>query len=280
MKKVVIGISICLIAFPISIEASTVTEIIIGSEKISIPAPKGYIDVTHTKPELVDFFKSFVPPGNNLKVLLISTEDERALYPDYERYLIVQTAKSIESQKISTSEFSKLRQEVRDQKKEFFDKAMGFLDKNMPQAAQDFNMKIGETKYIPFESESENHIAFSSISKVSFRIENEKTEEIVACTNAFILAKNHIMFIYVSSVYRTIDDLKWTQNIIDRWIAAIIRANPNAFSLPSSLQAFDWDKIVGKGIAAAIIVLIFSIFKIHKSEPNKETTNSYFNTRR
>jgi hypothetical protein len=92
-------------------------------------------------------------------------------------------------------------------------------------------IELGEIIRVPFDSESENHIAFSFISKVSFEIESEKTEKLISTTGATILAKNRIIFVYVNSIYSSVDDLTWTQDILEKWVTAIIEANSIA---PSS----------------------------------------------
>jgi hypothetical protein len=154
-------------------------EIIVDTQTINIPAYKGFADVTNTKSDVVTDFQNLTPPMNNLKAVFVTTADAGALLKSkqllLDRYCLVQTTKSLESTSLTVSMFTEFRQYLQKQiektlneSKVQFDKTAKDVSSNISKVLkQNVNMKIGEAIHVPFESESDNHIAFSLLSKSS-----------------------------------------------------------------------------------------------------------------
>ena len=257
MKKVFILTFLLSVCFAHPAHAVN-SEIIVDSIKIIIPAPEGFVDVTNTEPEMIAEFKNFVAPGSRFQALLIPFEDMLSKNPYPVRYLSVQTNKLIESQEITSSSFVKGRQAIRANVEETLGQATGDINQYLSQVVEGFDMEIGEIKYVPFESESENHIAFSSLSKYSMGTDSEKTDVIMAGSWAMVLSKNRLININVYSIYNTVGDLEWTQNTLVKWAAAIIEANPSLRSSANS-NGVNWGKSAVKGLIQALTIAVLGV---------------------
>jgi hypothetical protein len=156
------------------------TEIVVGSIRISIPVLDGFIDVTKTRPDLVDFFKETTPPENRFQALFVPPEDTQLHVLELNRHLTVQTLRSLESQTITSSEFSEVSQLARNQMKEILDEAKTETTQHLSKyIEQGLEMNYEEIIYVPFDSESENHFAFSFISKATYGFKSEKKKMVV-----------------------------------------------------------------------------------------------------
>ena len=221
MKKILVFVfvSLVLLASP-SFAADG--EIVVESTRISIPAPEGFVNVTHAWPEVMAHFESMSSQNMRYQAVLLPIEDVQNEETFLIRYLTVQTSRQFEPIDFTPDMFAELRQEFRAQMRGIFDEVIGEVNENLPQTAKDLDVKIGETLHIPFESESENHIGFSMLTNVSSGPDNEI---IIANSYAMVLAKNRLIYAYVYSRYDTANDLAWTQNTLEEWVAAILESN-------------------------------------------------------
>jgi hypothetical protein len=220
-------------------KSSFSAEIEIDAIKINIPAHIGFADVTKTAPDLVAFFKDLTPRANNLQAVFVSAADAGALLKSQEpllnRYLLAQTTKTLESYSFTPLMFAEYRQGMRSQFEKFLTENKAYFDSDAKYASnnlsktleQAVDLKIGEAIQIPFDSESDNHIAFSVLSKLLLEIDNNKTEYVVACTSATVLLKGRLVNLYAYATYHTADDLEWTQKAMGKWVLAVVKANPS-----------------------------------------------------
>ncbi len=214
-------------------------EIKIDSETISVPAYDGFVEISKISPDTVAMFEDMLPPTNNLHAVFVTASDSGKLLksqsPELKRYLIVQTAKSLESVALGTRHFAELRKKIRIEYESLFDQNKSKIDELAKHASQKlsdrisdkFEMKVGEMLPMSVNSETVNHISLSSLTKFSTSTPEENTDFISAGTMSMALLKGRVVYLNVFSTYNTIDDLKWTQSVAEKWIASTIRANEN-----------------------------------------------------
>jgi hypothetical protein len=214
-------------------------EITVDTQTINIPAYKGFADVTNSTSDVVTFFRSSLPDNVTLKAIFVTTADAGALLkskqPNISRYLMIQTPKSGESKTITVPMFAEYRNFMRNGLEKMFNNNKDRLEKDINRdlskaSQQTAKMKIEDMIYIPFESESDNHIACSVLSKYKMSVGGSKTKtsvQVKAGTWASVLLRDRIVNVHAYSNYRNVDDLTWTQKVINDWVKQITAANPD-----------------------------------------------------
>jgi len=217
MKKFALVVLLCLLASPVFADVSQVT---IGRRvNINIPIPAGFVDVTQTHPEAVRHFQHFASQaGNRLLGLIVTAEDAQAESPELRRYFLIQVMSTMENQRITARDFVEGRRQMRDMlNSQMLEEIEGDLNEHFAE----FDVQVGETRFVPFDSESDNHIAFSIMMNMSA----EGVERIMVGSGAMVLINQRMFYVYSYSVYDDVADLTWTQETLNSWVEAIARAN-------------------------------------------------------
>jgi len=216
MKKFAFVVLLCLLAVPAFADASQIS---IGRRNVNIPIPEGFVDVTRTMPELVRNFQGLASQaGNRLLGLIVTAEDAQAEYPELSRYFLIQVMSAMENQRITIRDFAEGRRQMRDMVNS---QMLQEVEGDINELLSEFDVQVGEMRFVPFDSESENHIAFSIMMNMSAEGEGH----IMVGSYAMVLANQRMFNVYVYSAYETIDDLTWTQDTLNNWVEAIVRAN-------------------------------------------------------
>ena len=216
MKKFAFVVLFCMLAVP---AFAGMSQISIGRVSVNIPIPEGFVDVTQTAPALMSHFgSSAAVTGNRFLALILSTEDAQSEHPELSRYLSIQVMSAMENQRITVRDFTEGRRQMRTMVNA---EMLEGVEEDLSQLFSQHNIQVGEMRFVPFDSESENHIAFSIVMNMS--VEGE--DKIKAGSYAMILVNRRMFYVYVYSAYDTIEDLTWTQNTLNNWVEAIIRAN-------------------------------------------------------
>ena len=212
-------------------------EIKIDSEKITVPTYDGFVEISKISPDTVAMFEDMLPPTNRLHAVYATESDSGKLLksqpPELKRYLIVQTAKALESVALGTRHFAELRKQIRTEYESLFDQNKSKIDELAKQASRKLSnrisdkveMKVGEMLPMSVNSETAYHISLSSLTKFSTSTAEDNTEFISAGTMSMVLLKGRVVYLNVFSIYNTIDDLKWTQRVAEKWTESTIRAN-------------------------------------------------------
>ena len=211
----------------------------IDSEIISVPAYAGFVEISKISPDTMAMFKDMLPPTNNLHAVFVTASDAGKLLksqsPELKRYLIVQTAKSLESVALGARHFAELRTKIREEYESLFDQNKSKIDELAKNASQKlsnrisdkFEMKVGEMLPMSINSETAYHISLSSLNKFSTSTADENTEFISAGTMSMVLLKGRVVYLNVFSTYNNLEDLKWTQSVAEKWTESTVRSNQN-----------------------------------------------------
>jgi len=219
MKKFAFIVLFCMFVSPAFADVSQIT---VGSATVNIPIPAGFVDVTHTAPELTSNFRSLIAQsGNRLEALILTNEDAQLQHPELQRYFLIQVMPGMEN-RLTVRDFAEGRRQMRDMiGAEMLDEIGGDINQLLSQ----HNVRLGEMRFVPFESESENHIAFSMIMNMSAVVDGQAVERIMLGSYAMVLANERLFNVYVYSAYNDAGDLPWTQSTLNNWVNAIISAN-------------------------------------------------------
>lgn len=238
LKKTVLqGIALfCFLFFPANCFSA---DIKIDSEIISVPAYDGFVEISKISPDTLAMFEDMLPPTNNLHAVFVTASDSAKLLkyqsPELKRYLIVQTAKSLESVALGARHFAELRNKIREEYESLFDQNKSKIDELAKRASQklsdrisdNFEMKVGEMLPMSVNSETAYHISLSSLTKYSTSTAEGNTEFISAGTMSMVLLKGRVLYLNVFSTYNNIEDLKWTQSVAEKWTESAVRSNQN-----------------------------------------------------
>lgn len=179
------------------------------------------------------------PPTNNLHAVFVTASDSGKLLnsqsPELKRYLIVQTAKSLESVALGARHFAELRNKIREEYESLFEQNKSKIDELVKNASQKlsnrisdkFEMKVGAMLPMSINSETAYHISLSSLNKFSITTSKENTEFISAGTMSMVLLKGRVVYLNVFSTYNNLEDLKWTQRVAEKWTKSTVSSNQN-----------------------------------------------------
>ncbi len=142
-------------------------------------------------------------------------------------------------------------------------------------------MKLGENISLGVFLEQPNAFGFTNLMKYRVATEGEELDSIVAVGSSFILTRGKMLFTYVYSVYETQDDVDWVRSKSKEWVNSLLVSNETATSdsvqRSSPITGIDWERIVGKGIVAAVVggllALIIGLFRRMKSSFKKDKNN-------
>ena len=261
-----------LLLVPIVGNASNIS---VGGVALSVPNPQGFGPVTQQMVALYELQKQFVAPSNEEfvafipeGVLPVALKGE---IPDLPRRFTVQTAKSLISASMSSSDFLKLKNIVKSQNDELMKK----IEKDLPGLMTQINKGIAK-KYdinpafsvsqmvpLPVHEETDRTLAYSAFVKYNMNDATGKPSPfIVVVTATFTHVKGKVLFLYS---YAEEAGLEWSRESSKQWANAVIAANPSDFqssvkgSLPSAVTGIDWGEVAVKAIAGAIIGLIVGL---------------------
>lgn len=258
--------------------ASTVSgasNIAIGGVSLEIPDPAGFSPVTQRMTELYDLQKQFVAPSNEEYIVFIPEQDVPAALrgdiPDLPRRFAVQTAKSLISISVSSSDFAKLKDIIKSQNDVLREKVQrelpGLMKKINDGIARkydvDLALSVSQMVPLPVYEETDRTLAYSALVKYSMNDAAGNPAPFIAVVTAtFTHVKGKVLFLYS---YAEEAGLEWSQEASKRWASAVVAANPSDFQssvkefLPSAVTGIDWGKVGAKAVAGAFIGLIVGL---------------------
>ena len=263
---------VALLHLPTVLAAETMP---IGGTEISVPNPTGFHAVTPQMTALYGFQQRFIAPTNSLVrnyipegAIPVALSDE---IPQLDRWFSIQVATSLLDQSISTSQFSILKRQVRTNQAEAVrkvEKSMpGLMDRLNDGIANEFganpNFSIAQAVPFPVHSETERSIAYSMVTKYDMTDPSGRPSTYTTVgTMAFVLVKDKVLTLYV---FAEPTALSWSREACERWIAALLQANPsdasifNGSSTPIRSRQFDWGKVIEKSIGGASVWLLIGL---------------------
>lgn len=269
VKKICLAL---LLLVPVS---GAATNISVGGVSIAIPDPDGFSPVTPEMALLYELQKQFVWPTNEQFVAFIPEHDVAAALkddiPDLPRRFTVQTAKGLIGASVSTSDFEKLKNIVKNENAEVMKK----LEAELPGVTKQMNEEIA-TKFdvdlalsvsqmvpLPVHQDTDRTLAYSALVKYEMQDESGNPEHFVAVVTAtFVHLKSKVVFLYS---YAEESGLEWSKETSRQWANAIVAANPSNLSasvkeaLPSAVSGIEWREVGEKGVVGAIVGLIIGL---------------------
>jgi len=212
-------------------------EVTVGDEKISIPSPSGFSEISSVFPETVQLFEEMCPPNNRLLAVFLSQGDVGKLIqgetPVLGSYMMVQSLKELETFSIAKYQFKEARKAMRSQYESLFEKNRESIDKIMGQAGQaiskridaEVTLDIGDIVPLGIDFETASSITASQLAKYSIKVDDENVENVKAVTMCTLLVKGKVIYLYVYKTYNDKSDLDWTRKTTQSWTNSILSAN-------------------------------------------------------
>jgi len=215
---------------------------------------------------LYDLQKQFVAPTNEEYVAFIPegylAAAQKGEIPDLTRRFTVQTAKSIVSASVSSSDFVKLKNIIKSQND--LPELMARMNKGIAKK-YDVNLAFSVSQMVPLpvHEETDRTLAYSAFVKYNMNdAAGNPSPYIAVFTATFAHVKGKVLFLYS---YAEEAGLEWSRESSKQWASAVVAANPSDFqssvkeSLPSAVTGIDWGEVGIKAIAGAIIGLIVGL---------------------
>jgi hypothetical protein len=261
-----IGIPILLAA--LAFNPLRAADLDVAGTVVRAPTPKGFALLTPDIQPLYDVSMDMVSDKN---IRLATFVDENIIpvaiageYPAFERYINVEVMRDLAATKWTKSDFAQMKRLSRDQ----IEEAVRKMEDQWPNAMESLSNRVSETLDLdvvfsmnnvvplPVHFESDAVISNSMIAKMEIGNGRESDKHIVTATTSFVFVRNKILFIYV---YGGPNDLDWTRATSREWINLVLTANEQmtsrdaAAAVSPQLNTFNWQPIIEKGMAGAVI---------------------------
>lgn len=212
-------------------------EVTVGDEKISIPSPSGFSEISSISPETVQLFEDMCPPTNRLLAVFLSQGDVGRLIQGkataFDSYMMVHSSKKLETFSLAKYQFKEVRTAMRSQYDSLFEEHRESIDKIVGQAGQAISKRIdaevaldiGDIVPLGIDFETASSITASQLVKYSVKVADENVEYVMAGTVCTLLVKGKVIYLYIYKTYNDKSDLDWTRKTTKSWTNNILSAN-------------------------------------------------------
>jgi len=237
-------------------------EIRVGSTRLSIPSPEGYAPVTSDMKPYADFAKRFIPPSNEQFAIFLTQADiaiaARGDIPTPKRWFYVQTEKDLINIFVTSSDFAKLKSQIKSQNQRFLKEAEAETPGLLKKATNGLNVNVSLKGMhpLPPHHETSRGLAYSALLRYDLSDGQGKASlEEGVVTATFVHLQGKVLFLYAAADK---DGLEWSQSQSKKWADVIIAANPSPEDIAArergpSQFGFDWGRVLQKGVIGAII---------------------------
>lgn len=220
---------------------STVTwsrQIDVGGAKIEIPSPHGFAALTDQMQPINQLLEKTGGTTNNIRFLTFVAEDQipkaiQGKYPDLERHFSVQVSKSLINIDVTSAEFRATQEQIKYQN----DNLLRAIEKERPDFLAalrkgidkqlGFEAAFSVAQVVPLAPHKETSFALSYAMYVGFNAKDKQGKAVpgVQVVNVTLLhIRNRLLFLYT---FAGKNDLAWSRAAAERWLQAVLAANPN-----------------------------------------------------
>ena len=234
----------------------------IGGETLEIPSPKGFILVTSQMDALNRLVLQLTDPANDQLAYYITKSDAptaiSGAIPPLERYCILKVGKKIKNAVVSTEDFTKLKNIVKQNNKRILKaaeaKIPGMMDKMSKEINKEFGVELTlkVSEMVPYDPhyETDNALAYSMHMNYGITAEGHTEDSIVSATIIFVNVGGKVLFLYCYGLH---EEIEWTRSASKDWVETIVKNNTPPPSNSSGGGGFDWDRVIEKAIIGGII---------------------------
>lgn len=210
-----------------------VVEVSVGSAKVRLPVPAGFMKVEEDIKEVKDGLKLGVPPDNKLLARFIVPNSLRPEAKDGStvyRYIMVQTFRRAPDRAMTAGEFAKMKAGLAKSIEQRLSKAKDETNKLLKEmtAGPDGSrtIAIGDMVMLGTFLTQDNAIGYTSVTYCRIADGRGEQKDVpMASTNTIARINGRIVFLYVCSTYVDEESVKWTQNTSSGWLTEIAKAN-------------------------------------------------------
>lgn len=239
-------------------------EIEVGSTRIEIPAPDGYLLLTDEMQPYADLMRRFVP-SQNLQHAVFLGEEDAALaaagqVPQPKRFFYVQSLRDLAYRPIKARDFAELKRSMKSENdrtlKEIEEKAPGMIREISDGIAKDYDVDLALSLHsaVPFPPhfESDRTLAFSMITKYGMSGQGGSPESFeMSATVTVVHLKAKIVFLYAAGRK---EDIEWTRTASREWVERIVAANPSTGETAAQERGnINWAALAGMFVAVALV---------------------------
>jgi hypothetical protein len=196
----------------------------VGSQKIILPYPKGFIDPTLSLPKLKKEAEQFTSDEFELLSLLISREDEQRIIADpnanLRNHIMVQTYRNSKLSIMSKQDFIGLKNSYRQSSLKLYSKTKDKVNKLLKDKGVE-EIHIAELLGLGVLDESPNHITLGLMSEMK----NGSQNIVVLVINASVFIKGKVIVLNIYSPYDDKIDLINAKQFAKDWIQIILQHN-------------------------------------------------------
>ena len=249
----------------------------IGSRKIAVPPPAGFVRSDGINKDFDAVLKNFFPPGNRLLAYFSSPEDHAALTEGRAapntRSFNLQVVRTLENEDIGELTFESVRSEMKAE----LEKMRGRIEEDIKKLVADGNSRlskdngtdigltVSDTVFLGFFEDSGSSLGFSMAIKTKAEDNEGKTVESKSIASAIMAPVNgRLVSFYANAPYDSEAHRTEAEKAVAAWRDATVSANPRIAGPESEGLAHKLGKFVGVGVVIALIVGLVRLFSKKK----------------
>lgn len=209
----------------------------LGKERLSIPAPLGFVEASEGLPELRRDAEHFVSPGNEMLAFFITNDDYvdlmRGQDKPMNRYLFVQIRSNSKSITITHKAFDQAKNGYRKLSNENFEKARIDVNRLLRERGKDISkypqiysgLTIGEIVSLGVIDETPRSITMGTLGAISKVEDTANVSKIMAGAVVVVLIKGKIIIATMYNAYQSADDIDWLKELAKDWTRVLLGSN-------------------------------------------------------
>lgn len=212
--------------------------VLVGTARLSIPAPFGFVEASEALPALRKEAESFIYPGNELLAFFIPTEDFQDMVGGQDkpmnRYLFVQTLTHSKASQVGADSFIQTKNQYREMSNERLGKAGEDVNRLMRDRGKDLSkypeiyagLSLGRMVGLGVIDETKRSITLGMLGSIKYSGEGKK-ERIKTLVGAevVLLINGKVITAQMYNTYRSVDDFDWLKEMVRDWTRAVLGSN-------------------------------------------------------
>ncbi|MGD2126277.1 MAG: hypothetical protein PVG99_09370 [Desulfobacteraceae bacterium] len=211
----------------------------LGGVNIQLPAPNGFSEVSDVSPQIRNRAERLTPPQNRLLAFFVPDAALQRFKKGevatlvYDRYMVVQAFRGMESGNVSSQQFRELVRHIRQEQGHLSERdrerAQSYIDDVSKELSKErgisIDLKVGQPLSLGVFAEGDNFIAYAGLTKYKIAAEGKALEMVNASAISFIRVKKKLIFGYVYAKHDSEKDIDWVRAAAKDWIQKILSAN-------------------------------------------------------
>jgi hypothetical protein len=209
----------------------------IGSSRVRLVPPEGYIDCSGENDPVRNFAENFCPPANRLLGVFGSEEFRRSALageaPPMFDYALVEVSRGLIWRDATTADFAEASNSLKREQKTLFCRAepelkaaINRLNRSLQEATgENVSLNLGQPVSLGVFDESSRHISILMLMRMQLNSRGKSDSSKVAATISLIHVNGKVIFAYAYRAYTGEPSVTKLKAFTTDWITKLAKAN-------------------------------------------------------